>query len=220
MKKYIRLIIISCSLLFIDCNRQTRFFKNIEVHGRLVNFFTKQPIQNVEVRLRANDAHSASSYAEARILLDSYSTDNNGDFVLKSKASKQDDYQIQLDTEDHIYSYSSVDTFFTSKPNNIIYIGNIYSGEHLFWFKIQFFSTTGNCAWVYSQNQQYVKINSGTDTTIVFNSLLSYYFLRENKNIYNYHYKIGSCANPNSAIYASKTIAISSADTIHSQINY
>ena len=218
MKKYLVIIITFISLLNIDCNRQTKLFKNIEVQGRLVNFFTKEPIPNVEVRLRANDVHSSSSYAEARILLDSYTTNNDGSFILKSKASKEENYQIQIDTENHIYS--SVDTFFSSQPNKIVNIGDIYFGEHTYWYKVRLIPTTGSCAWVYNQNQQFIKVNTGVDTTILYNSSISYYTLRENKNDYWFSYKTGSCINSNSAIYQNKTFQITSVDTMMLQINY
>lgn len=224
MKKYIFIIITFLALLTIECERQTKLFKNIEVQGRLVNFYTKQPIPNFIIKLKANNVHSSSSYSEASILLATYTTNNDGSFILKSKASKSEDYYIQLDTEEHIYSYTSTDTFFSSQPNKIIQLGDIYSGEHLYWFKIRFIPTSGNCAWWYDQdqyqNQQFTKINSGVDTTITFNKILSYYSLRENKNTYYYSYKTGSCSNANSAAFSSKQIQITSVDTIHLSINY
>jgi hypothetical protein len=224
MRIYLVIIITFVALINIDCERQTKLFKNIEVQGRLVNFYTKEPIPNSIVKLKANNVHSSSSYSEAAILLDTYTTNNDGSFILKSKASKGENYYLQLDTDDHIYSYSSTDTFFSSQPNKIVQLGDIYFGEHLYRFKIRFVPTSGNCAWWYDQdqyqNQQFTKINSGIDTVIMFNKSLSYYMLRENKNVFNYNYKTGSCVNPTSANFASKVLQITSADTILLNINY
>jgi hypothetical protein len=220
MEKHIKTIIIFLALLLIDCGKQTRRNKNIEVHGRLVNFYSKEPISNVEIRLRANDAHSSGSYSEAKILLDSYVTNSDGTFILKSKASKQDNYQLQIDAPNHLYSYSTTDTFFTSKPDKVVEFGDLYFGEHRYWYKVRFIPTSGSCAWVSDQKQQSTKINAGIDTTILYNTSLSYYFLRENKNTYWAFYTNGSCTNSATTTYHSQEFQITSADTILVQVNY
>ena len=223
MKKYLVIIITFAALINIDCERQTKLFMNIEVQGRLVNFYTKEPIPNSVVKLKANNVHSASSYSPASILLDTYTTNNDGTFILKSKASKGENYYIELDTRDHIYNLWS-DTSFTSTPNKIVQLGDIYSGEHLYLFKVRFIPTSGNCAWIYDQNQyvnqQYSKVNSGLDTAIIFNKSISYYTLREHKNIYYYYYKKGSCASSNLASSKSEQMNITATDTIFLNINY
>lgn len=224
MRKYLVIIIIFVALINVDCERQTKLFKNIEVQGRLVNFYTKAPIPNSVVKLKANNVHSSSSYSEASILLDSYTTNGDGTFILKSKASRGEDYYLQLDTDEHIYSYTSTDTSFSSQPNKIVQLGDIYFGEHLYWFKIRFVPTSGSCAWWYDQdqyqNQQFTKIHSGVDTAIVFSKSLSYYQIRGSNGSFSYSYKTGSCVSAPLANYSSKALQISSADTILLNINY
>jgi hypothetical protein len=67
----------------------------VEVSGRVLDYFTHEPIQ-VEVALMGDDATSAKSQSEGTIFLASMTSKSDGTFHLKSKPSRRDNYYISV----------------------------------------------------------------------------------------------------------------------------
>ncbi|MBI2722613.1 MAG: hypothetical protein HYX39_10605 [Bacteroidetes bacterium] len=155
---YITLILLT---FFIDC-RQKKLFKNVTISGRLVNYYTKEPIADISVELRGNDVHSQSTYAIGATLLTSETTDNSGRFVLKSKQSKDHpQYYLRHKSSG---GYSLYDFSFKVNSNNYE-LGDVPSGTYTFKVYLRFLSATNNCAFVDLPTAD-LNLLSGKDTTI------------------------------------------------------
>jgi hypothetical protein len=83
----------------------------------------------VTINLKSNIAHSTSSFSSAGHLLASSTTNSDGSFTLKSKASKESFYYIQIQSSNNGIFLYGTDTSFSSKIK-IVDIGNLYSGTH------------------------------------------------------------------------------------------
>lgn len=220
MKVHLSILLLILSQFFIDCKRQTRLFKNIEVRGRLVNFFTKEPVPNTEIKLRANDVHSSSSYSTARIELASAVTDNDGNFILKSKASKKDNYQLEIVGANRTYAYSLVDTFFTAKPKSVYNIGDINTGDHQYWYRVRYRPTSGSCAWVPDANLNTIRLRVGLDTAILYNFRISYFNLKESNRTLFVSFRNGSCDSEQSGLFQRREFQITNADTMRFEVDF
>ncbi len=187
------IVLIVCFAIFSSDCRQTKLFKDIEVRGRLINYFTKEPISDEKIVLRSNDVHSASSYALASIELASPITNSDGSFILKSKASKKNKYYLQIGDSLH-FNDAVYDTSFTAEPGTNLNLGTLNSGVHDIFYKIRFTSVSGSCLWYAFQNPNPIRIRSGADTTIKFNSRMAYINIKS--NLIHWIVNIGDCNDP------------------------
>lgn len=220
MKVGASILLILISLFPVSCKRQTRLFKDIEVRGRLVNFFSKEPLANAEVKLRTNDIYSSSIYGTARIELASATTESDGSFVLKSKASRRTSYHIEIVGADHFYAYSLTDTFFTAHPGKIFDIGEINTGEHQYWYRVLYRSTSGGCGWVPDASFNNIRINAGTDTAIMYSVVLSYSDVKETNRMLTLWYQNGNCNNPERGLLQRREYLITAEDTMRLEVEY
>jgi hypothetical protein len=216
-RTYSYLLIFSIVLL-IDC-RQTKLFKKIEVTGRLVNYFSKEPVANAIVHLLADDVHSGKSSAYAAIALASATTDENGLFVIKCKQSKKTEYYIKISDEDPT-NYTQYDTSFKTTDSKID-LGNINCRNHNINFKVHLIPSSGNCAWVQTSNfNSLSKISSSTDTTIFLNVNWYYSLVKEMNWVRPYYVRTENCVNQATISVMSYSIPITIVDTIKYQINF
>ena len=209
------LILVSCC--FIDC-RQTKLFKKIEITGRLLNYYSKEPITYTTVHLLADDAHSAKDVYNASVQLATVKSDENGLFVIKCNQSKKTAYYIKTDEYDP-YKHGLYDTTFNSSDSKIN-LGNIYGGNHDVVFKIHMRPTSGYCAranWFYPNS---VNLSSSTDTNIVIKINWYYSVIKDIGRSLFYSVKSLNCNNQTTLSTTSYSIPVYTADTIKYNINF
>lgn len=126
----IRKIICLAVLVFIlfSCQKKARGY--VEVKGRVLDYFTHDPISTT-VELRANDIHESNyQLRDAAILLSSSGTKADGSFDLRSKPSKDSEYYLWVTKVTSLKP--------NLKENSVNDLGNIYGGSHTFSCSISF----------------------------------------------------------------------------------
>src|SRR4051812_6742870 len=116
------------SLAFWFC--QKKLFKRIHATGRLLNYYTKEPIIE-NVSLVGDDATSSKNSQERSRTMCSDKTDENGYFDIKSNASRRNHYYIYVryweeKTDNSWYSPYA----FTCKENGTTDLGDFLIGSH------------------------------------------------------------------------------------------
>jgi hypothetical protein len=189
--------------LFLGCS-QTKRFQDVEVRGRLIHFLTSQPLAGLSVELRADDVHSSSSFAWAGVPLDEALTDINGDFVLKSKATKGDNYYLEYESPQfYPKGVNGTDYAFRNTGQEIIELGVISGGEHTFKYRIRLKPVSTDCLWFQDLNGARVKVMAGTDTMLFFQGTHNKYTLERANGALVHTFSVGPCSTqPPAAITA------------------
>lgn len=113
------LIVILNSLLFTFC--QKRPFAKIEVHGRIVNSKTNQPLQ-AQIQLWVG---SGTPGEKGTTQFASTTTSGDGTFDIKTNAQwNGNDYHLQI-IPDSISTHSSATEYFQASKNQNVDIGTI-----------------------------------------------------------------------------------------------
>lgn len=139
---------------FLSC--QKRIFGHVEVSGRVLDFFTKEPIQ-VAVSLMGDDATSAKTQSEATIGLATTTTTSDGKFHLKSRQSKRRNYYISI--------YGREKEEIKIQLNQNTNLGDFAVGVHFYTCDITIIPRSDSSISLYKGNS-FDYFNSGTTTTV------------------------------------------------------
>jgi hypothetical protein len=209
---------------FLSCQKKT--FKRIEVHGRLVNFITNEPITG-KVDLYADGFKNFGKQQDSgRVLLASVQANSDGTFSLKSSASKGDNYYLRIDNQIYAprawpassYSYIQV----KQGENNDI--GDIPWGKYTFVIKIKLVPTTpGFSIWLFpcTGDKDYIYFPPNTATTIIQQCEQSYETYMVN-HCYPVRWR-GDFYNPSDYYILANNyvrVPLSNADTLTYTLNY
>jgi hypothetical protein len=207
------------ALTLIFC--QKKLFGWVEVHGQVVNYFTKEPI-SVDITLNADDVHSASSFAPESIILEKTTSKSDGTFSIKSKQSKVPNYYLHVD-KTHFFDPVTKESKIDLKKKNKKDMGIIFAGTHEFTCKVSIVSTSGKCLWFYDrQNNKYTYFNSGTNTDIVYKQKISAGAFEDLQHNFLVECRIDFCEPNMNPVFSntSFSVPITSADTLNFTINY
>jgi hypothetical protein len=83
-----------CFGILANC-RQKKVFKWVEIKGRLIRNSTQSPAENVELHLNADNKFLSKDYYDGSLELTSMTTNSDGTFKLKSRASRTDHYYLK-----------------------------------------------------------------------------------------------------------------------------
>ena len=208
--KYIFGFFLISVLLFYFC--QKKIFKNIEAHGRIVNYITNQPI-STDITLRTADATSAKNLP----YVDLYKTNSSGDgtFHFKTKASRRDKYDLYIGQSSYQYAQD-----ISLKEGSNTDLGEILIGDYTFNCQVTIVPVTSSSIEFY----QSVGMTSpgytfapGTSTVFTHSTKYSISEYQANGNNYKLGYKIfpGSVTT-----YSYVNIPINSSNTLSVTINY
>lgn len=139
-------------LFLISCERKP--FRKVEVKGRILNYYTGQPI-STGVALRSDNKFSGSSDG---ISIGGATSDKEGYFVIKGRASKASTYYLSFDGG---YGKTSVDV----KENQVTDVGNFYSGSYTLNVKVTLIPDSGKC---FRSLYPSFSFPAGTNTVFVF----------------------------------------------------
>jgi hypothetical protein len=178
-------------LLLFSC--QKRLFGKVEVHGRIVNYYTGEPM-TATVALVADDVTSAKNSAEASITLDKETTKSDGTFSLKSRPSKRGRYYLWVNGRpwEETNSYGKIDV-----SNGVTELGDIKAGTYTFYCNITLVPVSDSCIDIRKSDGSYASFAKGTST--VYNHFLEYSYkrYRENGGKYRIDYQKSDCIHQN-----------------------
>jgi|GEM_PF-4661581 len=205
IKSFIQnLFILSLVLLCLTfCTKKA--FKNIKVKGRLIHFFTKQPLSS-DVFIVSDNNFSGRSKS---IDIGSDATSSEGYFSIKGRASKQNSYYLNIPDESEM---RKIDL----KEGQTNDLGEIYSGSHVFFCRVTLIPDSGKCLQFYGNS--ILNFPAGTQTTFVY-SIVKHW----NDPVLSFpvSYITFNCNNnPASKLIYSTGLPISGTDTLHYTIRY
>lgn len=220
MKKtrFILILLLSCVSLWF-CKRKP--FRKTEVTGRLVNYFSKQPLSNTTVELLEDMPRSSNSSSASKDVIASATTDNSGFFVLKSAQSRNHP-KYYLRYSDRMRNFFDTAFNVASSKHDL---GDIVSGKYTFNVNVHFKSNTNNCAFIdFPSTSNDLNLSTGQDTTLNFKLTKSYEDFKEGSSIANYdiNFSVSAKNCQNSAIITTTPyrIRFDTADTKTILINY
>jgi hypothetical protein len=186
-------------LLIAFCFCQKKLFEKVVVGGRVLNFWTKEPLQET-VSLMGDDVTSAKESQYGTMLIASGTPDVEGYFVLRGRASKRNHYCIRAGESDRYQT-----TYFSITGSNYD-VGDLYGGEHDFYCKVQLQSVTTNSITI--EGSTY---GTGTNTillkkTLAFNNYLGGY---------QFFFRLS-----NSDRDSLRSLSITNSDTVFTSIKY
>ena len=210
--KLISVLLLSCFGLWF-C--QKKLFGHVEVKGRLLHFFTNQPLQK-SVELRGDDATSSKNSTENSISLCKGQSNEDGTFDIRSKPSRRDRYYLYIDGKSWNEKKTSEIDVTANKTNDL---GDIFIGTQTFYCRITIHGTSDSSITFYPTiyNGQFFAFNSGTSTQ--FLQSVTYYkddYEDNNHNFYIYYEK----ANGGNRTWWEVTVPINNTDTLGITINY
>jgi hypothetical protein len=162
-------------------------FGKVEIEGKYIDYISNAPIANLTVDLYCNAAYQGKENPPIKI--GSATTDESGNFKIKSKIATTNKYRL-------VCKFSGTwgsDTSFSLTKNKDINLGTIKSGENTVSYNIHLKSTTSNCLWFLDNTNNWFKLNAGSDTTIHYEKTL----LFNNFKLYPIYfgYKTGICSD-------------------------
>jgi len=196
------MLILTLSLAY--CSK--KLFHKVGVHGRLVHFYTKQPVPFTRVTLSSDDLHTKGN---AHITLESAVSDGNGFFTIKTRASRSHYYY--LNTE------NSGDLPVDLNEGHTTDIGDFLTGSQAFIYKLRLLAVNpGRCLTIFNNN---TRLEISSDTTITGTTLKRHEVLESMSFpiFYFTHY----CASPDSVRKDMEAgIPITNADTLNYTIRF
>jgi hypothetical protein len=192
MKKIILLFFSAIFLLQIfSC--QKKMSGHVEVSGRLINYYTGEPIAATVV-LRADDATSAKDSQRASQTLCSVKTNGDGSFTLRSRPSKKSSYYLFIDGDpyDTGRNYDGQIDLSVNKKSDL---GEIKWGSKIFYCDITLVSAGDSCIDVQSYNNAYREFSKGTSLTYRDSVKYTYTEFLQAKGNYLLGYRKSDCVN-------------------------
>ena len=203
MKKplYIVGIVLFCSFTFLFC--QKKLFKNVEVHGRVINYITGAPEQ-AGINLYGNAGPSDQNSID---MVRSH-TYGDGTFYIKSKAAESEVYYLQVLPT----SSTGLDTNIVLKDGQNVDIGNFLAGSYTFFCRVTIIPVTGSAIDI--GNSHYT---AGTSTQFMLSSTMNIDTYTALNHMYVLVYKTyPAVIAKDSSIY----VPIHSTDTLNCTIYY
>jgi hypothetical protein len=213
-----KLLIITVALLpCFGC--QKKLIGYIEVHGVVIDYFTKQP-QNVLVSLVADDATTSKNSGEHSITLVEAKTDLNGAFSLRSKPSKSHRYYLYINGKP--YFSSNGESSINVRENEDNLVDPAVLGTHTFTCDVQIIPITNACIDIYNGiTSGTVHCNAGTTAQITTTLAFTAASFINNKQNYTVSYSTKSCNGSTPATYSFQTVPVTSFSSVLSTtINY
>ncbi len=212
--KYLILLVTLC-LLFWYC--QKKLFGYVEVHGRLLYFFSEEPVITRQVTLWTDDATSAKNSTEHSILLATGFTGSDGSFSLRSKPSRRAAYYFSSEGSGRMEKLNI-------RINQKNDLGTIYVGRHSFNCKINLVPVSDSCIAISPPNGgNYTVYSAGTTTSCVQTFMYSHadYEAAKHQLVVNYR-KSKNCSSTNFNDYRNYTlyVPITTADTMTVNLSY
>jgi hypothetical protein len=211
MKK-IGLITIIIFSLFLFCFCQKKLFKHVEIHGRVLNYITKQPVM-MQVQLRCRERGSGSSYTQGRYIMATTWPNTDGTFYIKSGAAKEGG-GYYLEVEDKPALWERI-TLVEGKNNDL---GDILVGNYTFYCKVTLVPVTNSSIDIINRDGgNDTHFNSGTSTLY-----LSHENKIKDKYNQNPNYTVEYYVNDPSGTRTYKSVSVPSpnGDTLNAVINY
>jgi len=203
-------LLLGLSLSFWFCQR--RLFKNIDISGRLVNYFTKEPITE-NMTLMGDDATSAKEVQMRTQTIATGKSDENGHFNFKTKASRRNSYYLFVrygePTTDNTYfqQYS-----FSVNENSKTELGDVLIGHHFFTCNVKIIATSN-----YSIAVGSTICKPGSTTQMKYTRKYSSEEFKDNKKMFIIGYTLFDNAT---TTYSSVSIPIGTYDTLSTTIQY
>lgn len=189
MKKIIIICIILFSLVLNCC--QKRVFVFVRFKGRIVHFFTKEPL-SLEVHVNADDALSSKNSTENTIFICGGKSNTNGFFDIKGKASTRGGYYLWVDGRTYIFEDGDRDL--TKKD-----VGEITFGSQSITTKLTLHKISNSSLDFYNDA---VVFNSYNDTSIIKNSVIDYQSFRKSQTL-DFSYRVNT-----SGIYSYSVVSV------------
>jgi hypothetical protein len=174
---------ISLLLLVLWCC-QKRIFGFVEVRGRMVHFFTREP-RDLQVRLMADDATSSKNSTEASILLDETQTGSDGSFRLRSKPSRRAAYYLSFSDANGLLEINA-------KTNKINDLGDVETGTMVFNCTINLVPVSDSCIQLFNPDVgEFFVYSAGTSTQVIMSDVHTKKSFEESGRNFIIHYRKG-----------------------------
>jgi hypothetical protein len=155
------LIVFVSVICFTFCSKD--IFSTVQVHGRVINYISKAPIQT-SVTLFGDDRPASKE----SVVLGSASTNADGTFTLKTPAAVNNVYYLWS-------SSAGFEQSVTLKGGQNIDVGDILAGRYTFYCKINLISTSGSAIDISASDGAQVHYNAGTNTTYLASRTFDFY---------------------------------------------
>jgi hypothetical protein len=218
-KKITIYVFVALLTFMLGCKKS--LFGKVEVKGRLVDYFTNQPVA-ASVKLGGDDNNQKN--AQPAIILATVKTDNDGTFTIKDKAVKSGQYYLSFQGISQNGSTSAFDAAgkidkFSIAKNGSKDFGTLYETTHTFYCKItlNYTSNVNNDIYIdyIGGNLIYFPSGVNTQTTTVVKYFKSDYE-SHNHNFDFTYLLLGPSVNHRYSV----SVPILSEDTVYTTINY
>ncbi len=204
---FLKTLFLSACIVLLATFCEKKIFKKIKATGRILHFYTKQPI-STGLSLVSDNQFSGSAKT---VDIASGHSDENGYFTLKGKASKANPYYLYI-SEDRGQARQ-----ITLRENSTTDLGTFYTGSHTFHYKVRLIPDSGKCFKAYAPAQT-LYFPAGTYTTLVFSNKVTWEDILSDLKFHYYTIDCGAGATQQMPHIASQSSAVN--DTLNYIIHY
>lgn len=182
LKKPVYIVTLLVFFCFAFWGCQKKLFKKVELHGRVLNFITKAPI-NASITLYGN----YSSSNQTSTFLGSTNTNGDGTFSLKTPAAVHEKYDLRITDNISLTLNPNV----SLKDNSDIDIGTLFMGTFTFNCKITINPIDGSAIDILfaGANATNIHFNAGTSTSFKTFQTYDYSAYHQNNNSFPIRYR-------------------------------
>lgn len=185
-----------------------KLLNQVYVKGRVLHFFTKEPmVSRITLRTPGGNGFRNSGFQQGGVWLTEAISDQNGEFRLRSKPARNDEYNLFIDNApwDVLNNNSRVEL----EEKVTVNLGDIFTGEQTIFCKIHLQSVSGFSIELLSPN--FHAFAAGTNTTVIDSRKFTYTDFRNGGSTYRINYDVVGLQSFNVAsapIYTSDTVEI------------